>query len=141
MLSPARKPYDSDLTDDQWGRIQPLLPLHPPWGRDPVISKREIINAIFYVNKHGCGWRGMPHDLPKWQTAYVYFRDWRKLGVWESIHDALRREVRVAEGKQPEPTAGIVDSQSVKTTEKGGFMGMTQAKRFRGENATSWSIH
>jgi putative transposase len=134
---PARIPYDSDLTDAEWLLIRPLLPPHPPWGKDPHIPKREIVNAIFYVSKHGCAWRGLPHDFPKWQTVYGYFRQWTKSGVWDRINDALRRAVRVAEGKEPEPTAAIVDSQSVKTTEKGGYMGTTRARRSTVVSVTS----
>ena len=137
MKAIARAAYDSDLTDKVWALIHPLLAPHPPWGHDPVISRREILNAIFYVNKHGCTWRGLPHDFPIWQTVYGYFRQCVKTGVWERINDALRRAVRVAEGRQPEPTAGIVDSQSVKTTEKGGFRGTTQARKSMAVSVTS----
>jgi transposase len=80
----------------------------------------------------------MPHDLPNWSTVYGYFRYWTKSGVWERIVDALRQQVRLAEGKEPEPTAGIVDSQSVKTTEKGGYVGMTRARKSTAANDTSW---
>ena len=138
MTITTRKAYDSDLTDAEWERIRPLLPPHPPWGNDPHIPKREIVNAIFYVNKHGCTWRGLPHDFPKWQTVYGYFRQWRQAGVWETINDSLRREVRVAEGRKPEPTAAIVDSQSVKTTEKGGYMGTMLGRKSTVASVISW---
>jgi transposase len=141
MHKERRLPYDSDLTDAEWDLVGPLLPPHPPLGNDPRVSKREILNAIFYVNKHGCTWRGMPHDLPKWQTVYGYFRLWTKTGVWERINAVLRDAVRVAEGKASAPTAAIIDSQSVKTTEKGESMGMMRAKRSMVASAISWSIH
>ena len=134
MTIPVRPSYDSDVTDAEWGLIRPLLPLHPPRGNLPRISRREIVNAIFYLHKHGCTWRGLPHDLPKWQTVYGYFRQCVKTGVWERMNDALSRVVRVAEGKQAEPTAAIIDSQSVKTTEKGGFMGTMPARRSTAES-------
>jgi len=137
MSEVVRPAYDSDLNDDEWALIRPFIPPHRPLGDWPVISKREIVNGIFYVSKHGIAWRGMPHDLPNWQTVYQYFRDWRRAGVWETMNDALRRAVRLAEGKQPEPTAGIVDSQVVKTTEKGGYMGMTRARKSMVANAIS----
>jgi len=140
MLASVTAAYDSDLTDEEWDLIFPLIPLHPPRGNDPTISKREIVNAIFYVNKHGCTWRGLPHDLPKWQTAYSYFRRWTKAGVWDEINATLRDAVRLKEGKATEPTAAIIDSQSVKTTEKGGYMGMTQARKSMAASDTSWSI-
>ncbi|MCC7084396.1 MAG: transposase [Pirellulales bacterium] len=95
-----RATYDSDLTDGEWEWIRPYIPLHPPRGNLSWISKREIVNAIFYVNQQGCTWRGMPHDFPVWQTVYGYYRQWRRAGVWEEVNDALRRAVRVAERKQ-----------------------------------------
>lgn len=138
MRTPARNSYDSDLTDAEWALVRPLLPVHPPRGSDPVIPRRELVNAIFYINKHGCTWRGLPHDFPKWQTVYAYFRQCVKTGVWERVNDALRRAVRVTAGKAPEPTAGIVDSQSVKTTEKGGYMGTTRARKSTVASVISW---
>lgn len=134
----SRAPYDSDLTDVEWELLRPLVPPHPPRGNLPWIPKREILNAILYVNKQGCTWRGLPHDFPAWETVYAYFRQWTKSGVWEQMNDALRRALRVAEGKEPEPTAAIVDSQSVKTTEKGGYMDTMPARRSRVANVISW---
>lgn len=140
MSTSVRVAYDSDLTDAEWDLVWPLLPPHPPRGNDPSIPKREIVDAIFYVNKHGCTWRGLPHDFPKWQTVYAYFRRWTKAGVWDEINAALRNAVRLKEGKASEPTAAIIDSQSVKTTEKGGCMGTTLVKRSTVASGTCWSI-
>ena len=140
MPKETRPSYDSDLTDAEWDLVGRLLPPHPPRGNDPHTPKREILNAIFYVNKHGCTWRGLRHDLPRWQTVYGHFRYWTKIGVGERINAALRDAVRVAEGKASEPTAAIIDSQSVKTTEKGGFMGTMRARRSTAASGMSWSI-
>jgi transposase len=114
---PPERRYPSDLTDQQWELIEPLLPDSPagPAGRPVEHSKREIVNAILYINRAGCSWRMLPKDFPPWQTVYWYFRRWRKDGTVDRVHDALRERVRVKEGREnPQPSAGIVDAQVVK---------------------------
>lgn len=114
---PPQRRYPSDLTDQQWELIESLLPDPPvgPAGRPPKHSKREIVNAILYLNRTGCAWRMLPKDFPPWQTVYWYFRAWGENGTLDRLHDALREQVRAKQEKRdPDPSAGIVDSQSVK---------------------------
>lgn len=114
------KAYPSDLTDVEWQKIKPLLPGEKAIGRPRQVDTKEILNAIFYVLSEGCRWRALPHDFPPWQTVYNYFRHWQRLGVWQQIHTHLRTQVRKSVDKNELPSAGMIDSQSVKTTEKKG---------------------
>jgi putative transposase len=124
-----REPYPSDLTDAQWEELAPLIPPAKPGGHPPTVEMREVINGALYVLRSGSTWRMMPHDLPPWGTVWRYFRRWRKDGTWEHIHDALRPRVRQLEGRESTPSAAIIDSQSVKTTEKGDLVAMMLARR------------
>ena len=112
------KSYPSDLSDEQWQLIEPLVVFST--GRPPKIERRRILNAIFYVMHTGCQWRSLPHDLPDWSTVYSCFHRWSWNGTLDTIHAALRDQVRVGAGKEVQPTAGSVDSQSVKSVAKGG---------------------
>lgn len=120
-----RTSYPSDLTDKEWKIIKPLIPPAKPGGRKREVDIREIINAIFYLTKTGCQWRMIPNDFPHWRTVYDYFCAWKNDGTWKKIHDKLRERVRVKAGKKKQPSAGIIDSQSVKTAKKGNFVAMT----------------
>ena len=125
----SRKPYPTDLSDKQWTLIAPLIPPAKHGGRPRGTDMREVMNAVVYVVKSGCDWRMLPHDLPQWDIVYHYFRAWKQDGTWKRIHDTLRGKLRTKLGKNEQPTAGIIDAQSVKTAEKGGFVAMMLAKR------------
>ena len=120
-----REPYPSDLSDQEWAIFEPLIPPAKPGGKPRTTDMREVLNAIFYVNKSGGQWRMLPHEFPKWQTVYYYYNSWRKAGLWGQWNAVLREKVRVEEGREATPSAAILDSQSVKTTQKGGHAALT----------------
>lgn len=132
-----RADYPTDLSDAQWMQIAPLIPAAKPGGRPRTTDVREVMNALLYLLRSGCAWRLLPHDLPPWRTVYEYFRNFRNAGIWDRIHDFLRDRLRQKSGRETSPSAAILDSQSVKTTEKGGHEDTTRAKRSTVASATS----
>jgi putative transposase len=136
-MAPQR--YPTDLTDDEWAILEPLIPPAKAGGRPRGADVREVVNAVRYLLRSGCAWRLLPREFPPWPTVYAYFRRWQADGTWERAAGALRRDLRVALGRRPEPSGAVLDSQTAKTTEKGGRAATTGGSGPPAASATSSS--
>lgn len=127
-----RTSYPTDLSDAEWDLLKPLIPSQQRRGRKLVYERREIVNAVFYVSRNGCLWRGLPHDFPPYRTVSSYYHSWRRAGIWQAIHDELRTQLRVASGRLVTPSAAVLDSQSVKMGSQPGERGYDAGKQLTG---------
>lgn len=128
--------YQTDLTDAEWAQVERFIPAPKPGGRPAKYARREIVNALLYLARTGCQWRMLPTDLPPWTAVYWYFRTWKSDGTLDRLHDELRGDLRRAEGRQRQPSAAVLDSQSVKTTERGGRTATTMVRRSTAASGT-----